>query len=135
VDTNVKDALDKVRASTQELHRAISDTVAKRGGATKADLQAFAQKAKQVTDSTKASMESAKASLGAQNEVTKKHLTDAVAQLEATHKDAAEALKTSGQAFQNSVKQALADTRASVQKASEAVAAMRSAATSTKPPR
>jgi hypothetical protein len=43
MDTNVKDALDKVRASTQELHRAISDTVAKRGGATKADLEAFAQ--------------------------------------------------------------------------------------------
>jgi fructose-specific phosphotransferase system component IIB len=79
-------------------------------------------------------MESAKASLGAQNEVTKKHLTDAVAQLEATQKHAAEGLKTSGQAFQNSVKQALADARASVQKASEAVAAMRSP-TSTRPPR
>jgi fructose-specific phosphotransferase system component IIB len=134
VDTNVSDALNKVRSSTQDLHRAISDTVAKRGGATKADLQAFAHKAKEVTESTKASMEAAKASLGAQNEVTKKHLADAVAQLEATQKHVSEGLKTSGQEFQNSVKQALVDTRASVQKVSEAVAAVRST-TSTRPPR
>ena len=134
METDVKGALNQVRASTQELHKAISDTVAKRGGATKADLEAFAQKARTATDSAKASMESAKASLGAQNEVTKKHLTEAVAQLEATQKHIAEGLKTSGQAYQTAVSQAIADARASVQKVSEAVAAMRSAA-STKPPR
>ena len=134
MDTNVKDALDKVRASTQDLHKAISDTVAKRGGATKADLEAFGQKAKQAAESTKASMEVTKASLGAQNEVTKKHLADAVSQLEAAQKHVSEGLKASGQAFQNSVKQAVIDARASVQKVSEAVAATRSA-TSNRPPR
>jgi gas vesicle protein len=69
----------------------------------------------------------------AQNEITKKHLADAVTQLEATQKHVAEGLKTSGQAFQTSVKQAVADARASAQKVSEAVAAMRSANSPKKP--
>src|SRR5208337_4198715 len=55
-DTKVKDALDHVRTDTQELFRAISDSVARRGGATKADLETFAQKAKAVTESVKGSM-------------------------------------------------------------------------------
>jgi hypothetical protein len=54
IETNVKDALDHIRAATQELHGAISDAAAKRGGATKADLEALAQKAKAVTESAKA---------------------------------------------------------------------------------
>jgi hypothetical protein len=120
MDTNIKDALDHVRASTQELHKTISDSVAKREGATKADLEAFAQKAKSVA-------ESAKGSISTQNEAVKKHLADAVTHLEATQKHAAESLKSSGKAFQNSIKQALTDARASVEKVSEAVAAKRSA--------
>jgi hypothetical protein len=120
IETNVKDALDHVRAATQELHGAISDAVAKRGGATKADLEVFAQKAKAVT-------ESAKGSLSTQHEAAKKHLTEAVTDLEATQKHVAEGLKSSGQAFQTSVQKALADARASAQKVSEAVAAKRSA--------
>ena len=126
MDTNVKDSLDHIRAATQELHGAISDAMAKRGGATKADLEAFAQKAKAVT-------ESAKGSISTQNEAVKKYLTDAVTHLEATQKHVAESLKSSGQAFQTSVQKALADARASAQKLSEAVAAKRSAA-STKTP-
>ena len=126
-DTNVKDALDHVRAATQELHGAISDAVAKRGGATKADLEAFAQKAKAVA-------ESAKGSMSTQKEDAKKHLADAVSHLEATQKHVAESLKSSGQAFQTSVQKVLADARASAQKVSEAVAAKR-AATSTKNPK
>jgi len=121
IDSKIKDALDNVRASAQQLHGAISDAAAKRGGATKADLEAFANKAKAVT-------ESAKASIGAQQDVTKKHLTEAVTALEAAQKHAAEGLKNAGQAFQTSIKQAIADARASVQKVSEAVAAKRSAA-------
>jgi hypothetical protein len=120
IETNVKDALDHVRAATQELHGAISDAVAKRGGATKADLEVFAQKAKAVT-------ESAKGSISTQHEAAKKHLTEAVTDLEATQKHVAEGLKSSGQAFQTSVQKALADARASAQKVSEAVAAKRSA--------
>jgi protein-tyrosine-phosphatase len=127
MDTNIKESLDHVRADTQELHRAISDAVAKRGGATKADLEAFAQKAKTV-------MESAKGSISSQHEATKKYLTEAVTHLEATQKHVADSLKSSGQAFQTSVQKVLADARASAQKVSEAVAAARSAA-STKAPK
>jgi hypothetical protein len=127
MDTSIKDSLDHVRAATQELHGAISDAMAKRDGATKADLEAFAQKAK-------AAAESAKGSLGTQHDAAKKHLSEAVTYLEATQKHVAESLKSSGQAFQTSVQKVLADVRASAQKVSEAVAAKRSA-TSTKNPK
>jgi hypothetical protein len=120
METGVKDAVDHVRAATQELHGAISDAVAKRGGATKADLETVAQKAKTVT-------ESAKSSIGTQSEAAKKKLAEAVTHLEATQKHVAESLKSSGQAFQTSVQKALADARASAEKVSEAVAAKRSA--------
>jgi hypothetical protein len=120
MDTNVKESLDHIRAATQELHGAISDAVAKRGGATKADLEALAQKAKGVA-------ESAKGSISTQNDAAKKYLADAVTHLEATQKHVGESLKSSGQAFQTSIKKALADARASAQKVSEAVAAKRSA--------
>jgi hypothetical protein len=120
MDTNVKDALDHVRASTQELHGAISDAAAKRGGAMKADLDALAQKAKAAT-------ESAKGSISTQKDAAKKHLADAVTHLEATEQHIGESLKSSGQAFQTSMQKALADARASAQKVSEAVAAKRSA--------
>jgi fructose-specific phosphotransferase system component IIB len=124
VDTKVKEALEHVRAGAQELHGAISDAAAKRGGAIKADLEAVPQKAKALT-------ESIKGSIGVQNEATKKHLKEAVTYLEAVQKHAAEGLKSTGQAFQTSVRQALADARASVQKVSEAVAARRSAESTT----
>jgi fructose-specific phosphotransferase system component IIB len=117
-DSKVKDALDHVRADAQDLHRKISDAAVKRGGAIKTDLEDLSQKAKAVR-------ESIKGSIGTQNEATKKHLAEAVTHIEATQKHAAEALKSSGQAFQTSVRQALAGARASVQKLSEAVAAKR----------
>ena len=119
-DTKVKDALDHVRTAAQELHGAISDAAAKRGGAVKADLQAIPQKVQAVTDSLKTSM-------GAQNEAAKKALSEAATYLEATQKHASESLKSSGQTFQTSVRQALADARAAVQKVNEAIAAKRSA--------
>ena len=124
-EPKVKDALDHVRAAAQELHGHISDAAAKRAGAAKADLEALGQKAKAVTDS-------AKASISSQNEAVKKHLTEAVAKLEATQTHVAEGLKASGQAFETSVAKAVADARASVQKISEAVAAKRSAASAKK---
>jgi hypothetical protein len=118
--TQVKDALAHVRAATQELHGAISDAAAKRGGAVKADLEVVSQKAK-------AAAASVKGSIAGQHDATKKSLTEALTNLEATQKHAAEGLSQSGQAFQASVKQALADARAAAQKVSEAVAAKRSA--------
>src|SRR5580765_3609983 len=112
MDTKMKDALDHVRAATQELHGAISDAAAKSSVAAKADLDALSKKAK-------AAMDSAKASMTTQNEAAKKNLSDAVTYLQATQKDLAETLKSSGQAYQASVRKAVADARASVQKVSE----------------
>jgi len=126
VEPKVKDALDHVRTAAQELHAAISDAAAKRGGAVKADIEAVSQKAKAVA-------ESAKATIGQQNEAAKKHLTEAVAALEATQKHAAEALKSSGHAFETAIQQIVADTRTSVQKISEAVAEKRSAESAKSP--
>jgi hypothetical protein len=119
-DPKVKDALDNVRSAAQELHGAISDAAAQRGGAMKADLEAIPQKAKAVAESLKSSMTG-------RNDASKKYMTDAITYLEATNKLAVDALKSSGQAFQSSVRQALADARAASQKVSEAVAASRSA--------
>ena len=114
--------LERVRAAAQALHGAISDAAAKRGGAIKADLASVGQKAKSVT-------ESVKASIGMQTQpAAQKRLKEAVADLESVQKHAAEALKNSGQAFETSIRQTLADARASAQKLSEAVAAVRSAA-------
>ena len=117
-DTKIKGELDHVRAAAQELHAAITDAAAKRGADMKAGLAAIPQKAKAVTEALKGSM-------NAQNEATRKNLAEAVKFLEATQKHVGESLKSSGQAFQTSVRQAIADTRASVQKISEAVAATR----------
>jgi uncharacterized protein YecA (UPF0149 family) len=120
VDKKVKDALDHIRKGEQELHKALSDAAAKRGGATKADLEAIPQKAKAVA-------ESIKGAAGTQNEAAKKHLKEAATYLEGMQKHAAEGLKRNGEAFQTSVRQTLADARASLQRVSEAVAAKRSA--------
>jgi len=119
-DTQVKDAVDHVRAATQELHKAISDAAAKRGGAAKADLEAIPKKAR-------AAMDSIKGSMATQNDATRKRLTEAASYLDASAKHAAEAAKSSGKAFQTAVRQTIADARAAAQKASEAVAAKRTA--------
>jgi hypothetical protein len=119
-ETKVKDAVDKARAAAQDLHKAISDAAAKRGGAAKADLEAVPQMAK-------AAIESIKGSTAVQNEAAKKNLAEAVTYLQATGKHAADGVKTSGKDFQTAVRQTIADARAAVQKVSEAVAAKRTA--------
>jgi hypothetical protein len=121
-DTQVKDAIDQVRSATQQLHKAISDAAAKRGGAAKADLQAVPQMAKAAIDSIKGSMST-------QNEVAKKRLSEAVTALEAAGQHAADGVKSSGKEFQTAVRQTIADARAAAQKTSEAVAAKRTVAT------
>lgn len=122
-DPKVQDALGHIRTAAQELHGAMSDAMTKQGGATKADLESFGQKIKALTDS-------AKTSINTQNAAVKKNLNDAVGKLEATQKQVNDGLKATGDKFQTSVRGALADARASVQKISEAVAAQRSAASS-----
>jgi hypothetical protein len=119
-DTQVKDAVGQVRSATQQLHKAISDAAAKRGGAVKADLQAVPQMAKAAVDSIKGSM-------AAQNDTAKKRLAEAVTYLEATGKHAADGVKSSGKEFQTAVRQTISDARAAAQKVSEAVAATRTA--------
>jgi len=119
-DTQVKDAVDNVRAAAQELHKAISDAAAKRGGAAKADLEAVPMKAKAAIDSIKGSV-------ATQSAAARKHLDKAVTFLEATRKDATEGVKTTGKEFQTAVRQTIADARAAVQQVSEAVAAKRTA--------
>jgi hypothetical protein len=118
--TKIKDALDHAREAAQELHGRISDAMAKRGGATKPEIETISQKAK-------AAVESIKASLSTQHEATKKHLTGAVTDLEAAQKNAADGLKSSGQAFETKIRQALADARTGVDKITEAIAAKRAA--------
>ena len=120
-DTQVKDAVDQVRSATQQLHKAISDAAAKRGGAVKADLQA-------VPQMTKAAVDSIKGSMAAQSDVAKKRLSEVVTYLEAAGKHAADGAQSTGKEFQTAVRQTIADARAAAQKASEAVAANRTAA-------
>lgn len=120
-ETQVKDAIDQVRAAAQDLHKAISDAAAKSGGAARADLEAVPMKAKAAIDSIKSS--------GAtENAAARKHLDAAVTFFEATRKHAADGAKASGKEFQTAVRQTIADARAAVQQVSEAVAAKRTAA-------
>jgi ElaB/YqjD/DUF883 family membrane-anchored ribosome-binding protein len=119
--TEVKDAIDHLRSSAQELHKAISDAAAKKSGATKADIAALTEKAKAVAQSAKASLKTEQGKVA-------KQLTDAVSHLEATQADLAQSAKATGTAFDTGVKKVVADARASVQKISEAVAEKRSAA-------
>ena len=116
----VTDAVDQVRSATQQLHKAISDAAAKRGGAVRADLEAVPQIAKAAVDSIRGS-------LAAQNEAARKHLAEAVTYLEATGKHAADGVRSSGKEFQTAVRQTIADARGAAQKVSEAVAASRTA--------
>jgi hypothetical protein len=125
-DTEVKDAVDQVRSATQQLHKAISDAAAKRGGAVKADLQSVPEMAKAAVDSIKGSM-------AAQSEAAKKRLAEAVTYLEATGKHAADGVRSSGKEFQTAVRQTIADARAAAQKVSEAVAANRTAGSAQSP--
>jgi hypothetical protein len=113
--TEVEDAIDHLRSSAQELHKAISDAAAKRSGATKADIAALTEKAKTVA-------QSAKASIKTEHGKVTKQLTDAASHLEATQANLSQSAKATGTAFDTAVKKVLAEARASVQKISEAVA-------------
>lgn len=121
-EKSVRDALDHARAVTQELHQAISGALAKRAGATKAEVEGAIQKAKAAAELARLAM---RAQHGAAQEATKKRLTEAVGKLEAAEKHTAESLKSSGEAFRTSLSKALADARASLQNMSEAIAAQR----------
>jgi hypothetical protein len=118
-----RDALDHARVVAQELHRTISDTVAKRATAKKAEVESAIQKAKEAAEATRSAM---RTQHGAAQETIKQRLTEAVGKLEASEKHATESLKSSGEAFHTALSKALADARASVQHLSGAVAVRRS---------
>jgi 4-hydroxy-3-methylbut-2-en-1-yl diphosphate synthase IspG/GcpE len=120
MDEKIKTALGHVRASAQELHAAISDAAARQGGAVKSDVEAAAHKAKALGDAIKAS-------LGDQNEEAKRHLQVAMTALEAVQRHTGAALKDTGQAFEDSVRQSVGEARACAQEVSVALAEMRSA--------
>lgn len=119
-ETKVQDAIDSLRSAAQDLHRQITEAVAKRSDATKTDLAALAEKTKSVTQSAKASIDTQQGNVA-------KHLTDAVKHLEATQANLSDSLKATGTALDTSIKKVLAEARASVQKVSEAVAEKRAA--------
>ncbi len=122
---NVKDALDHARAAAQELHGALSDAVAEHGEAITSDLEALPLKAEAIADSIRTSLD-------AQAAATKLNLGEAVAYLGATATHTTQALKCSGHAAEQSIRQAIGNARAAVQSISEAVAAKRSAASTHK---
>ena len=119
-EAKVKDAIDNLRSAAQDLHKEITEAVAKKSGTTKADITALTEKAKSVAQSAKASIDTQKGNVA-------KHLTDAVKHLEAIQANLNDSLKASGAALDTSVKKVLAEARASVQKVSEAVAEKRTA--------
>ena len=116
----VKDALEQARAAAQELHRVLSDAAVRRAGAVKADLEAIPPQARALAASLAKSLDS-------EGDAAKRHLVVAVTHLESLERHAAQCLESSGQAFETSVRQAVADARASVQKVSEALAEQRAA--------
>lgn len=131
-ETAVQDTLEEVRTAVQELHKAISSTLAKRGNATKAEVEGVIKKAKDATESAKSAMSS-------RHEAAKQQLAEVVAKLEAAQGHAAESLKSSGEAVRKAgpaigaaalgatgLIMALAVVRDSAQKISEAIAARRS---------
>jgi exonuclease VII small subunit len=119
-EAKVKDAIDNLRSAAQDLHKQISDAAAKRSGATKAEITALTEKAKNMVQSAKASIDTQKGNVA-------KHLTDAVSHLEATQANLSDSLKATGTSLDTSFKKGLAEARASVQKLSEAVAEKRAA--------
>ncbi len=119
----VSDALNHVRTATQELHRAISDSLAKRTTATKAEVEGVIKKAKDAAESAKSAMNARQETAQA---AVKQQLAQAIERLDSAHKHVADSIKSSGEALQASLSKALADTRAAVQNTSEAIAARRS---------
>jgi len=114
------DPLSKARAAAQDLHATLSDAASRRSGAAKADLEAVQAKTRTLIDSLKTSV-------SAKDEAARKHIDEAMMNLESARKHAAEGAKSFGEAFHGSVRKALAEARASAQNISEAIAEQRAA--------
>ncbi len=119
-DRTNTDPFAGIRIAAQDLHSAISDAATQRGQVIKDRLQAIAPTVSPL-------IASIKTVIGAQTEIAKKHLAEAIEKFEGAEAQIAVTLKTTGQAFHIALQQALADSRSAVQKISEVVAATRSA--------
>jgi hypothetical protein len=124
-DTKTTDPLSKARAAAQELHATLSDAASRRGGAAKADLEA-------VQEKTRTLIESLKTSVSPKDEAARKQINEAMANLESARKYAVDGAKSFGEAFQGSVRKALAEARASAQNISEALAQQRASSSKQK---
>jgi hypothetical protein len=118
--TKATDPLSKARAAAQDLHATLSDAASRRGGAAKAELEAVQTKTRTLIDSLKTAVST-------QEEAARKHINEAVVNLESTRKHAVEGAKSFGESFQGSVRKALAEAKASAQNLSEALAEERAA--------
>ena len=112
----LNDALDHARTSAQELLGALSDAAARQGGAIMADLEALPPRAKAIADAIAHSFDQ-------QSMATQHAVGEARTALEATATQAGLAFKSSGQAAEIAMQQAIAEARASVQKLGDAIAA------------
>ena len=84
MDTKVKDALDHVRAATQELHGAIGDGTRSAAEPRRPILRLLRRRPRLSRSSPE------RTTISTQKEDAKKHLADAVSHLEATQKHVAE---------------------------------------------
>ena len=87
-DVRVRDALDHARAAAQDLHAALTDAVARRGGAVRADFEALPLKARAIAEQVGHSLE-------IENIIARHALGEALTLLDATHNDIAGALNVS----------------------------------------
>jgi hypothetical protein len=117
-ETKATDPLSKARAAAQDLHATLSDAASRRAGAAKTDLEAVQAKTRTLIDSLKTSVST-------KEEAARKHINEAMVNLESARKHAAEGAKSFGETFQGSVRKALAEARASAQNISEALAEQR----------
>jgi hypothetical protein len=121
-EVRVRDALDHARMAAQDLHAALTDAVVRHGGAVRADFEALPIRARAIADQVGQSLDT-------QNAVARQALGEAAIFLDATHANIAEALRTSGQATEHLIRQAISDARQAVGKISEAVAVRRAHST------
>jgi hypothetical protein len=116
--SNLKEALDKARSETQDLHKRIDATTAKDHAAIRADVEVSADKAKQLAASLKTIVDGQRAD-------AKKHIEDAASQLEDAAKHARDLAKASDAQLKERNRAMLGKVRDAAESLSQAVASER----------
>jgi hypothetical protein len=86
---NATDPLSEARAAAQDLHATLSDAASRRGGVAKAELEAVQAKTRTLIDSLKTSVST-------QEKAARKHMNEAMVNLESARKHAVEGAKSFG---------------------------------------